>query len=444
MNLEQRLTDAALHVAEHVEPPVVDLDAVRSQAHARRRMTVALAVAAAIIAVGLAGIPLLAAGRDTTAPQPAVTPRSEILRTLRDSDCAAGRCLRPNNYSIPLGQSLSGERLRARMTVRGEGWEAEGWLHRVSRADAGGTVVLSVYQPHEFAGPQPCEPDGATRKVAPDATVDDVVRLLTTLPQFAVARGAARGRGLRPCHTQPAGPGEPAQLPRGRCAVQPGEHLRGRRRRTGLTSPTSTPISRSSSSSGSWSSKARPVVVEARQEGTPTGGADSEARPGTRVTRVRDPAVDQAFAGSARNGCWPSAARTRRPRRHSNPNGARQRSHQIANNPTPEIPHLGRLEGQHPGGPSSSATTASPRITIRDPPAADRRGRGAPLKRRRRASAVGHAVLMSTLGMVVRRRDDATSSAVRARPARTSSRWWVVPAGRRAPPCAAPCCGVAR
>lgn len=201
MNLEQRLTDAALHVAEHVEPPVVDLDAVRSQAHARRRMTVALAVAAAIIAVGLAGIPLLAAGRDTTAPQPAVTPRSEILRTLRDSDCAAGRCLRPNNYSIPLGQSLSGERLRARMTVRGEGWEAEGWLHRVSRADAGGTVVLSVYQPHEFAGPQPCEPDGATRKVAPDATVDDVVRLLTTLPQFAVAREpravAAFGRATR-------------------------------------------------------------------------------------------------------------------------------------------------------------------------------------------------------------------------------------------------------
>ena len=87
------------------------------------------------------------------------------------------------------------------MTVRGEGWEAEGWLHRVSRADAGGAVVLSVYQPHEFAGPQPCKPDGATRRVAPDATVDDVVRLLTTLPQFAVVEEpravAAFGRDTR-------------------------------------------------------------------------------------------------------------------------------------------------------------------------------------------------------------------------------------------------------
>ena len=50
-------------------------------------------------------------------------------------------------------------------------------------------MVLSVYQPHEFAGTQPCAADGATTKVAPDATVDDVARVLTTLPQFAVLDG---------------------------------------------------------------------------------------------------------------------------------------------------------------------------------------------------------------------------------------------------------------
>ena len=232
-------------------------------------MTVALAVAAAIIAVGLAGIPLLAAGRDTTAPQPAVTPRSEILRTLRDSDCAAGRCLRPNNYSIPLGQRLSGERLRARMTVRGEGWEAEGWLHRVSRADAGGTVVLSVYQPHEFAGPQPCEPDGATRGVAPDATVDDVVRLLTTLPQFAVAEGRARSRRSAVPHaTCRSGPTDSAAL----------RSMRGTTWRTSTGGTAFEPDFESHIDPDQpvliefWvlELEGKPVVVEARQEGTPT------------------------------------------------------------------------------------------------------------------------------------------------------------------------------
>ena len=188
MNLDQRLSDAARHVAERVEPPEVHLDAVRSRANANRRAKVALTVAAAIVAVGLAGIPLFAAGRDTTTPQPAVSPGSDIIRTLRDADCAAGRCLGPAYYGIPLGRDDSGRRLRARLTVHGDGWGADGPLHRVTREDSAGAVVLSVYQPHEFAGPQPCDV-GGTRRVARDATVDDVVRLLATLPQFAVVEG---------------------------------------------------------------------------------------------------------------------------------------------------------------------------------------------------------------------------------------------------------------
>ena len=189
MSLDQRLRDAARRVAQDVDPPEVDLDAIRSTAHANRRARIALAVAAAILAVGLAGIPLLAAGRDTTAPQPAVSPRSQIIRTLLDSNCAADRCVRPNTYGIPLGQDTLGHRLRAKLTVHSGGWEADGYLHRLTRVDAGGAVVLAVYQPWEFAGSQPCDADGATRKVAPDATVEDVVRLLTTLPQFAVVDG---------------------------------------------------------------------------------------------------------------------------------------------------------------------------------------------------------------------------------------------------------------
>ena len=191
MSLDQRLADAARHLAEQVDPPEVDLEAVRSHADASRRRTVALAVAAAVVAVGLAASPLLAAGRGTAAPQPAVSPRSEIIRTLpRNSNCAVDQCLKPNVYGIPLGRNSSLQTPRARLEVQSAGWDARWDEHRISRGNAEGAVVLSVYQPHALAGPQPCgEDEGASRRVAPDATMDDVVRLLTTLPQFAVLDG---------------------------------------------------------------------------------------------------------------------------------------------------------------------------------------------------------------------------------------------------------------
>ena len=47
MSLDQRLTEAARHLAEQVDPPEVDLGAVRRRARANRRRTVALTVAAA-------------------------------------------------------------------------------------------------------------------------------------------------------------------------------------------------------------------------------------------------------------------------------------------------------------------------------------------------------------------------------------------------------------
>lgn len=188
MNLDQLLTDAARHVVDRVDPPEVDLEAVRSRARANHRRTVALAVAAALVAIGLAGTSLLASGRETTAPQPAVSPKGQIVLTLRNTNCVAGRCLQARAYGIPLGRDAAGDRLRAKVTVPTDGWEGTWDGHRISRASAGGAAVLSVYQPHGFAAQQPCGQD-VTTKLATEATMDDVVHDLTTLPQFDVVDG---------------------------------------------------------------------------------------------------------------------------------------------------------------------------------------------------------------------------------------------------------------
>jgi hypothetical protein len=188
MSLDQLLADAARHVADQVDPPQVDLEVVRSRARANHRRTVALAVAAALVAMGLAGTSLIASGRDTTAPQPAVSPKGRIVLTLRDTDCAAGRCLKSRVYGIPLGRDDTGRRLRATVTVPTNGWEGTWDGHRISRASSEGAAVLSVYQPDGFAARLPCGPDVMT-KLATDATMDEVVHDLTTLPQFDVVDG---------------------------------------------------------------------------------------------------------------------------------------------------------------------------------------------------------------------------------------------------------------
>ena len=188
MTLDQRLAEAATHVAGQVDPPEVDLGLVRAQARANHRRTVALAVAAALVAVGLAGIPLLAAGRGSAAPQPAVSPRSGIIKALRATDCATQHCLRPGTYGIGLGLN-SGRSLRATLTVSTGGWDAFRWDHQIARIDDAGTVVLGVYQPFGLAGPEPCATEGATRRLAPGATIDDFAALLSTIPRFAVVDG---------------------------------------------------------------------------------------------------------------------------------------------------------------------------------------------------------------------------------------------------------------
>ena len=70
MTLDQRLTDAARHVADGVVVPEVDLDAVRSGARANRRQRVAIAVTVVVAAIVVTGTAVVSS-RDASAPEPA-------------------------------------------------------------------------------------------------------------------------------------------------------------------------------------------------------------------------------------------------------------------------------------------------------------------------------------------------------------------------------------
>ena len=70
MTLDQRITDAARHVADGVVVPEVDLDAVRSRARGNRRQRVAIAVTVVVAAIIVTGTAVVS-GRDASAPEPA-------------------------------------------------------------------------------------------------------------------------------------------------------------------------------------------------------------------------------------------------------------------------------------------------------------------------------------------------------------------------------------
>ena len=69
MTLDQRITDAARHVADGVVVPEVDLDAVRSRARGNRRQRVAIAVMVVVAAIIVTGTAVVG-GRDASAPEP--------------------------------------------------------------------------------------------------------------------------------------------------------------------------------------------------------------------------------------------------------------------------------------------------------------------------------------------------------------------------------------
>ena len=127
MSLDRRLTDAARHLAERVDPPEIDLAAVRAGAHANRRRTIALTVAAAAGVVALAGIPLFMGGRDSTAPRPATTTTVDALRDLDGTPCTQRGCVSLGLYSIRLGYSADGAvPLTAMLRVESRAWAPEG------------------------------------------------------------------------------------------------------------------------------------------------------------------------------------------------------------------------------------------------------------------------------------------------------------------------------
>ena len=70
MTLDQRIADAARHVADGVVVPEVDLDAVRSKARANQRQKVALAVTVVVVAIIVTGTAVVS-GRNAGTPEPA-------------------------------------------------------------------------------------------------------------------------------------------------------------------------------------------------------------------------------------------------------------------------------------------------------------------------------------------------------------------------------------
>lgn len=68
MTLDQRLTRAARHIADGLNPPAVDLDGIRARARRNRRRGTALATAATVVAVIAVGAAI--GSRDSAAPDP--------------------------------------------------------------------------------------------------------------------------------------------------------------------------------------------------------------------------------------------------------------------------------------------------------------------------------------------------------------------------------------
>ena len=67
-------------------------------------------------------------------------------------------------------------------------WASDGLRHRVWKESGPGSVGLHVYEPKALAGPQPCDAE-RTVDLGVDATANDVAGRLSDLPQFTVAEG---------------------------------------------------------------------------------------------------------------------------------------------------------------------------------------------------------------------------------------------------------------
>lgn len=190
MNLDEELRTTFASQSERLEPPDVDAHDIlaRGKLRRRRRTTLQAGAAAAVLAViGMGAFGFTRADRTSTLPAILPTPTT-TARTLPSWDCVASQCLTAGTYRVGLGVGDDGKPLSGELQVPWGDWASDGFLHRVWKDSGAGSVVLNVYEPKSLAGPQPCDVE-KTVDLGPSATTNDLAARLSDLPQFTVAEG---------------------------------------------------------------------------------------------------------------------------------------------------------------------------------------------------------------------------------------------------------------
>lgn len=195
MNLDEELRRTLMSEADRSEPPGVNAHHIlaRGKLRRRRRTTVQAGAAAAVLAVIGAGafgftradwtstLPAIPPTPTTTAPLP-------TARTLPTWDCVASQCLNAGIYRVGLGIGDDGKPLSGELHVPWSDWASDSFRHRIWKESDAGSVVLNVYEPKALAGPEPCDAE-RTVDLGPIAEANDVAGRLSDLPQFSVAEG---------------------------------------------------------------------------------------------------------------------------------------------------------------------------------------------------------------------------------------------------------------
>lgn len=194
MNLDEELRTTFASQSQRLEPPSVDAHDIlaRGKLRRRRRTTLQAGAAAAVLTViGMGAFGFTRA--DWTSTLPAIPPTTTTTaaptaRTLPAWGCVEGHCLPAGTYRVALGIGDDGKTLSGQLHVPWSDWASDSFHHRVWKESGGGAVGLHVYEIRAVAGPQPCD---AERVLALEqgATVNDVVARLSDLPQFTVAEG---------------------------------------------------------------------------------------------------------------------------------------------------------------------------------------------------------------------------------------------------------------
>jgi len=194
VNLDEELRTTLVSEAWRQQPPGVDVRAILAGGRRRRRRRTALqagAAAAVVAVIGMSALGLVKS--EWTSSLPAIRPTptaivapAPIARVLPDWDCGESVCLDAGTYRVALGIGDTGRALSGELHVPWDDWASDGFAHRVWKESGAGSVLLSVYELRAVAGPQPCDVNEIV-DLGPAATVNDVVGGLSNLPQFTLA-----------------------------------------------------------------------------------------------------------------------------------------------------------------------------------------------------------------------------------------------------------------